>query len=177
MAPVKTCQVDLQAPLISRRREINTPSVPSAASQSKQTVLPSRPPPPLLASLSFPPGAADTSTFDKVITSFLTPAAEVKADCRMVETRFQGDECSQKQAGCVCWCLFGYQRWTHPCCQVQTLVLWKWKRLRGHRKTCLYHSVLDLEFLWSCVKRCETFAGRRLYLWLVWKWKLKIHFC
>lgn len=58
--------------------------------------------------------AADTSTSDKVITSILTPAAKVKADCRMVETRFQGDECSQTHTDCVCWCLFGYQTWTHP---------------------------------------------------------------
>lgn len=74
----------------------------------------------LLVSLWFPPGAADTSTFDKVITSVLTRAAEVKADCRMVQTRFQGDECSQNQADCVWWCLFAYQRWTHPRCQVET---------------------------------------------------------
>ncbi|CAB1414499.1 unnamed protein product [Pleuronectes platessa] len=42
--------------------------------------------------------AADISTFDKVITSVFPPAAEVKAGGRMVETRFQEDECSQEQA-------------------------------------------------------------------------------
>lgn len=103
-APVKTCQVDLQAPLISWRWGINTPGVPSAASQSKKTINPSHRLSPGLSFVS--PRAADTSTFDKVITSVLTLAAEVKADGRMVETRFQDDECSQnRQTVCVDACL------------------------------------------------------------------------
>lgn len=32
----------------------------------------------------------------------MTPAVEVKADRGDVETRFQGDECSQTPTGCVC---------------------------------------------------------------------------
>lgn len=53
---------------------------------------PSTPPTPLLpwSLFSFSPGAADTSTFDKVITSVFPPAAEVKADCGMVGDALSG---------------------------------------------------------------------------------------